>query len=134
MNTHETAQQTACQERSNFTKLAVAAIDFGTTYSGLAYSFHGDYQREPLKVNITVQLFRILLNGGYVEVNRYMYSFTGSNSAIFILASLLNRDQRVTEKINSSKEHIFHLRGNPFFNEPPRQGKLTGTHENCSTL
>lgn len=32
------------------TKLIVAAIDFGTTYSGYAYSFRDEYQKDPLKV------------------------------------------------------------------------------------
>ena len=47
-----------------FTKLAVAAIDFGTTYSGYAYSFHSDYKKDPLKVknlNSVVFFFLLLL-------------------------------------------------------------------------
>lgn len=32
------------------TKLIVAAIDFGTTYSGYAYSFRDEYRRDPLKI------------------------------------------------------------------------------------
>lgn len=31
-------------------RLLVAAIDFGTTYSGYAYSFRGDFQEDPLKI------------------------------------------------------------------------------------
>ena len=31
-------------------KLVVAAIDFGTTYSGYAFSFKHDYEKEPTKV------------------------------------------------------------------------------------
>ena len=31
--------------------LVVAAIDFGTTYSGYAYSFYSDYKNDPLKLN-----------------------------------------------------------------------------------
>ncbi|XP_069117052.1 heat shock 70 kDa protein 12A-like [Argopecten irradians] len=34
--------------------LAVAAIDFGTTFSGVAYSFVGDYQRTPLQMEAKV--------------------------------------------------------------------------------
>ena len=33
--------------------LAVAAIDFGTTYSGIAFSFSQDYVRCPLKIDCT---------------------------------------------------------------------------------
>ncbi|XP_053391613.1 heat shock 70 kDa protein 12B-like [Mercenaria mercenaria] len=32
------------------TKLVVAAIDFGTTYSGYAHSFKDEYQKDPLKI------------------------------------------------------------------------------------
>jgi hypothetical protein len=32
-------------------KLVVAAIDFGTTYSGYAFSFRHDYDKEPLKIS-----------------------------------------------------------------------------------
>ena len=32
-------------------KLLVAAIDFGTTYSGYAFSFRHDYERDPLKIS-----------------------------------------------------------------------------------
>ena len=32
-------------------KLVVAAIDFGTTYSGYAFSFKHDYEKEPTKVS-----------------------------------------------------------------------------------
>ncbi|XP_053399071.1 heat shock 70 kDa protein 12A-like [Mercenaria mercenaria] len=31
-------------------RLQVAAIDFGTTYSGYAFSFHGDFNEDPLKI------------------------------------------------------------------------------------
>lgn len=31
-------------------KLLVAAIDFGTAYSGYAYSFRNDYKLDPLKI------------------------------------------------------------------------------------
>lgn len=31
--------------------LLVAAIDFGTTYSGYAFSFRHDYQSEPTKIS-----------------------------------------------------------------------------------
>ncbi|KAL4230096.1 Heat shock 70 kDa protein 12A [Mactra antiquata] len=34
------------------TKLLVAAIDFGTTYSGYAFSFHSDYMHEPTKAQV----------------------------------------------------------------------------------
>ncbi|XP_021353677.1 heat shock 70 kDa protein 12A-like isoform X3 [Mizuhopecten yessoensis] len=34
--------------------LAVAAIDFGTTFSGVAYSFVGDYERQPLQIDARV--------------------------------------------------------------------------------
>ena len=32
-------------------KLMVAAIDFGTTFSGYAFSFHHEFLRDPLKMN-----------------------------------------------------------------------------------
>lgn len=32
-------------------KLLVAAIDFGTTHSGYAYSFIHDYKKDPLKIS-----------------------------------------------------------------------------------
>lgn len=32
------------------TKLVVAAIDFGTTFSGYAYSLKNEYEKDPLKV------------------------------------------------------------------------------------
>lgn len=32
--------------------LAVAALDFGSTYSGYAYSFKSDYERDKLRINI----------------------------------------------------------------------------------
>lgn len=32
------------------TKLIVAAIDFGTTYSGYAYSLKDEYKKDPMKV------------------------------------------------------------------------------------
>ncbi|KAL3831479.1 hypothetical protein ACJMK2_023220 [Sinanodonta woodiana] len=35
---------------STLTKLVVAAIDFGTTYSGYAYSFVSDFKNDPLKI------------------------------------------------------------------------------------
>ncbi|XP_069129273.1 heat shock 70 kDa protein 12B-like [Argopecten irradians] len=41
------AQESPCQDR-----LVVAAIDFGTTYSGYAFSFRGDYQKDPLKIEL----------------------------------------------------------------------------------
>ncbi|KAK3602775.1 hypothetical protein CHS0354_026322 [Potamilus streckersoni] len=34
--------------------LLVAAIDFGTTYSGYAFSFRGDYMKNPLKISTNV--------------------------------------------------------------------------------
>ncbi|XP_053389098.1 heat shock 70 kDa protein 12B-like [Mercenaria mercenaria] len=34
----------------------VAAIDFGTTYSGYAFSFRNDYERNPLKINMNFHL------------------------------------------------------------------------------
>ncbi|KAL3878564.1 hypothetical protein ACJMK2_030901 [Sinanodonta woodiana] len=34
--------------------LMVAAIDFGTTYSGYAFSFRGDYMKNPLKISTNV--------------------------------------------------------------------------------
>ena len=36
---------------STKTKLLVAAIDFGTTYSGYAFSFKDEYQKDPTKVS-----------------------------------------------------------------------------------
>ena len=36
--------------KQSLTKLAVGAIDFGTTFSGYAYSFRSDYQKNPLQV------------------------------------------------------------------------------------
>lgn len=32
-------------------KLMVAAIDFGTTFSGYAFAFRNDYIKDPLKIN-----------------------------------------------------------------------------------
>lgn len=32
-------------------KILVAAIDFGTTHSGYAYSFKHDYKKDPLKIS-----------------------------------------------------------------------------------
>lgn len=32
-------------------RLLVAAIDFGTTYSGYAFSFRHDFERDPLKIS-----------------------------------------------------------------------------------
>lgn len=32
-------------------KMLVAALDFGTTYSGYAFSFKGDYVNDPSKIN-----------------------------------------------------------------------------------
>lgn len=32
-------------------KMLVAALDFGTTYSGYAFSFKGDYTNDPSKIN-----------------------------------------------------------------------------------
>lgn len=32
-------------------EIIVAAIDFGTTYSGYAYSFKDEYINDPMKVN-----------------------------------------------------------------------------------
>ena len=37
--------------KSRSDKTVVAAIDFGTTYSGYAFSFRHDYETEPPKVN-----------------------------------------------------------------------------------
>lgn len=36
--------------KSKCGKVVVAAIDFGTTYSGYAFSFNHDYENEPTKV------------------------------------------------------------------------------------
>ncbi|XP_060065172.1 heat shock 70 kDa protein 12A-like [Ylistrum balloti] len=36
---------------TEFTPLIVAALDFGTTYSGYAFQMRHDYEREPLKIN-----------------------------------------------------------------------------------
>ncbi|XP_021376558.1 heat shock 70 kDa protein 12B-like [Mizuhopecten yessoensis] len=33
-----------------YTTICVAAIDIGNTYSGYAFSFHGDFQKKPLKI------------------------------------------------------------------------------------
>jgi len=35
-------------------RLFVAAIDFGTTYSGYAFSAKDDFEKEPLKINANV--------------------------------------------------------------------------------
>ena len=39
----------ACKERG---RLLAAAIDFGTTYSGYAFSFRDDFQRDPTKISV----------------------------------------------------------------------------------
>ncbi|XP_069131145.1 heat shock 70 kDa protein 12B-like isoform X1 [Argopecten irradians] len=44
------AQESPCKDR-----LVVAAIDFGTTYSGYAFSFRDDYQKDPLKIQLNQQ-------------------------------------------------------------------------------
>jgi hypothetical protein len=44
------------------TKLIVAAIDFGTTYSGYAHSLKDEYKKDPLKVFFTFDFVsRVLL-------------------------------------------------------------------------
>ncbi|XP_045204481.2 heat shock 70 kDa protein 12A-like [Mercenaria mercenaria] len=40
-----------CKEAISRNKLLVAAIDFGTTYSGYAFSFRHDFERDPLKIS-----------------------------------------------------------------------------------
>lgn len=47
--TYGACHEMKSQKRSTYTKLVVAAIDFGTTYSGYAYSFVSDYKKDPLK-------------------------------------------------------------------------------------
>ena len=43
---------TATAPRGN--QLFVAAIDFGTTYSGYAFSSKDDFEKEPMKINANV--------------------------------------------------------------------------------
>lgn len=44
------AAGTSCDRMSKSNKLVVAAIDFGTTYSGYAFSFSNEYKDDPAKV------------------------------------------------------------------------------------
>lgn len=39
------------EQEASSNRLLVAAIDFGTTYSGYAFSFRHDYMMDPLKIN-----------------------------------------------------------------------------------
>ncbi|KAJ8297926.1 hypothetical protein KUTeg_024457 [Tegillarca granosa] len=41
----------ACYQGYHSDKVLVAAIDFGTTYSGYAFSFRHDYERDPSKIS-----------------------------------------------------------------------------------
>jgi len=50
---------------SRVKELGVAAIDFGTTYSGYAYSFKDEYNTDPLKVNVL--LVCVLLVGCFLD-------------------------------------------------------------------
>jgi len=36
-------------------KILVAAIDFGTTFSGYAFSFKSDYEADPMKISVNQQ-------------------------------------------------------------------------------
>ena len=36
-------------------KILVAAIDFGTTFSGYAFSFKTDYENDPMKISVNQQ-------------------------------------------------------------------------------
>ena len=49
MSQMQLSQQTIGSEKKE--KMLVAAIDFGTTYSGYAFSFKHDYQIDPTKVS-----------------------------------------------------------------------------------
>jgi len=40
----------ACNYQGTIEKILVAAIDFGTTYSGYAFSFRHDYEADPTKI------------------------------------------------------------------------------------
>lgn len=41
----------ATPRKSRSNKVVVAAIDFGTTYSGYAFAFRHDFENEPPKIN-----------------------------------------------------------------------------------
>lgn len=42
------------EESNNYQALFVAAIDFGTTYSGYAFSSKSDFDKDPCKINANV--------------------------------------------------------------------------------
>ena len=53
---------------SRVKEIFVAAIDFGTTYSGYAYSFKDEYNTDPLKVTIIALLLCGLFSRPYYSM------------------------------------------------------------------
>jgi hypothetical protein len=54
--------------------LVVVAIDFGTTYSGWAFSYKDDYERDPLKITAkAVRNSAISLKGTILSSSVYMF-------------------------------------------------------------
>ncbi|XP_021345557.1 heat shock 70 kDa protein 12B-like isoform X2 [Mizuhopecten yessoensis] len=60
--------------RRDGTYLVVAAIDFGTTYSGYAYSFRDDFVKDPLK---------ILTNAQWIDDETNLVTFKAPTSVLF---------------------------------------------------
>ena len=62
------------------------------------------------------------------------YTFRGSNSVIFIIASYINWGQLINERICSHRSKFFPLRVDPFMGRPRPPEKETGSHENFLLL
>ena len=67
-----------------------------------------------------------------VKVNGY--TFKGSNSVIFIVASHINGGHLIKVKICSHRSKFFPLRVDPILGRLCPPGKQTGSHENCLPL
>ena len=66
-----------------------------------------------LKINTLSGSTRSILNIGKPNLMVYGYTIRGSNSAIFIFASLLNGGQLIKERICSNRSKFFPLRVDP---------------------
>ena len=67
--------------KQSFTKLAVGAIDFGTTFSGYAYSLRSDFQKNPLQVQFILGKYS---RTDSTRTSLFFFSFLQSKGKIFL--------------------------------------------------
>lgn len=67
-------------------KIVVGAIDFGTTFSGYAFSFANDYERDPLKIQTNHWI-----GGGHISLKVFVLMFIACSLFKYVLVMNLTR-------------------------------------------